>query len=137
MNHWESRWQDDRIGFHLKTVNSYLIRYFDQFLKQEHQNVFVPLCGKSLDLCWLAKRTKKVVGVELVEKAVKDFFEENNFNYNVHQVGKFKLFKNDLIEIYQGKVSCGLFGISDDFIENYQSLDERFVKNKESTFFII
>ena len=33
------------------------------------------------------------------------------------------------------KVSCGLFGVSEDFIEKYQSLDARFVKNRESTFF--
>lgn len=33
------------------------------------------------------------------------------------------------------KVSCGLFGIAEDFSEQYQSLDERFVKRKESTFF--
>ena len=33
------------------------------------------------------------------------------------------------------KLSCGLFGISDDFIEKYQSLDTLFVKNKFSTFF--
>ncbi|MCB0356508.1 MAG: S24 family peptidase [Bdellovibrionales bacterium] len=32
-------------------------------------------------------------------------------------------------------VSCGLFGISDDYIEKYQSLDSRFIKNKASTFF--
>ena len=33
------------------------------------------------------------------------------------------------------KLSCGLFGISDDFIEKYQSLDTLFIKNKFSTFF--
>lgn len=33
------------------------------------------------------------------------------------------------------KLSCGLFGISDDFIEKYQSLDTHFIKNKFSTFF--
>ncbi len=32
-------------------------------------------------------------------------------------------------------VGCGLFGISDDFIEEYQSLDSKFVKNRASTFF--
>lgn len=35
-----------------------------------------------------------------------------------------------------GEVSCGLFGISDDFVESYLSLDEKFMKNKESTFFV-
>ena len=33
------------------------------------------------------------------------------------------------------KVSCGLFGIGDDFLEKYQSLDKRFIKNQSSTFF--
>jgi DNA polymerase V len=33
------------------------------------------------------------------------------------------------------KLACGLFGISDDNIEKYQSLDQLFIKNKFSTFF--
>lgn len=33
------------------------------------------------------------------------------------------------------RAACGLFGISDDFIEEYQSLDSKFIKNKEATFF--
>lgn len=32
-------------------------------------------------------------------------------------------------------VECGLFGISDDHLESFQSLDERFVKNRKSTYF--
>jgi len=30
---------------------------------------------------------------------------------------------------------CGLFGVQDDFFEEYLSLDSHFVKNKKSTFF--
>lgn len=33
------------------------------------------------------------------------------------------------------KLSSSLFGITDDFIEKYQSLDQLFIKNKFSTFF--
>lgn len=33
------------------------------------------------------------------------------------------------------KVHCGLFGVSEDFSEAFQSLDERFVQSRESTFF--
>ncbi len=32
-------------------------------------------------------------------------------------------------------VACGLFGISEDYVEKFLSLDARFVKNKTSTFF--
>ena len=33
------------------------------------------------------------------------------------------------------QANCGLFNISEDHIEDYQSLDQRFIKNKSSTFF--
>ena len=85
MNLWESRWQEDRIGFHLKEVNPYLMRFSDQLLHQNPDRVFVPLCGKTLDLCWLTTKTKKVIGVELVSKAVHDFFAENNIDYLLKQ----------------------------------------------------
>lgn len=38
-------------------------------------------------------------------------------------------------ELEKPKASSGLFGISEDHLETYQSLDERFVKNRTSTFF--
>ena len=40
------------------------------------------------------------------------------------------------IPLYSGELACGLFGISEDFIENYLSLDEKFAKNREATFYI-
>lgn len=33
------------------------------------------------------------------------------------------------------KASCGLFGVTEDFSEDFQSLDERFIKNKAATYF--
>ena len=102
MKIWESRWQEDRIGFHLKEVNPYLIKFSDQLLFQNPDRVFVPLCGKTLDLCWLTKKTKKVIGIELVKKAVQDFFAENNIAYLVQQEETFQKFTSKSIEIYLG-----------------------------------
>lgn len=39
-----------------------------------------------------------------------------------------------LVPVFSMSVQCGLFGIQDDHIENYLSLDERFIRNKHSTF---
>jgi DNA polymerase V len=39
-----------------------------------------------------------------------------------------------IIPVFSTKVQCGLFGISDDHIENYLSLDERFLKNRKTSF---
>ena len=102
LNQWESRWEEGRIGFHLPEVNSYLLRYSGVLLKQAPQSVFVPLCGKTLDLPWLAGRTKKVVGVELIRKAVEDFYEENKITHLIHQAGKLQLYSNSSIDIFQG-----------------------------------
>ena len=44
--------------------------------------------------------------------------------------------KGDRPPFYQTLVSCGLFGVADDFGETYLSLDERYLANKESTFFV-
>ncbi len=40
------------------------------------------------------------------------------------------------LPLYGGVVSCGLFGISDDFVEDHLSLDQKFIKNKEASFFV-
>mgnify|MGYP001160946566 CR=1 FL=1 len=102
MNQWEFRWHEGRVGFHLKEVNSYLIRHSEQLLKRDINKIFVPLCGKSLDLYWLAERIKKVVGVELVRKPVEDFFKENNINFSTKLLEEFELFQSDFIEIFNG-----------------------------------
>ena len=102
MNLWESRWQEDRIGFHLKEVNPNLMRFSDQLLHQNPDRVFVPLCGKTLDLYWLTTKTKKVIGVELVSKAVQDFFTENNIDYLIQQDETLQKFSSKSIDIYLG-----------------------------------
>ena len=40
------------------------------------------------------------------------------------------------IPLYSSIVSCGLFGIADDFSDNYLSLDAKYLVNKESTFLV-
>ncbi len=44
--------------------------------------------------------------------------------------------KGRFFPLFSGELSCGLFGISDDFVESYLSLDEKYKKNKESIFFV-
>jgi DNA polymerase V len=60
----------------------------------------------------------------------------NTITTNIKPI-KLPIYHGDPIEYPQflAKISCGLFGISDDFIEKYQSLDQLFIKNKFSTFF--
>ncbi|WP_201540779.1 thiopurine S-methyltransferase [Psychrobacter sp. 1044] len=96
---WHSRWQEKRIGFNQSAVNPLLINYFKQLNLPAGSRVFVPLCGKSIDMAWLAAQGYDVVGVELVETAVQAFFTEQNISPTVHQH-----VDNSAIKYYQGQL---------------------------------
>jgi len=78
MNQWESRWQEGRIGFHLPEVNSYLLRYSDKLLTQDPESVFVPLCGKTLDLPGWQEEPKKWLVLNWFTKQFKIFLRKIN-----------------------------------------------------------
>ncbi|ALF59536.1 thiopurine S-methyltransferase [Psychrobacter urativorans] len=80
---WQARWQEKRIGFNQPDVNPLLIKYFKALNLPIGSRVFVPLCGKSIDMVWLATQGYDVVGVELVETAVQEFFTEQAIPYTV------------------------------------------------------
>ena len=97
---WHSRWQEKRIGFNQSAVNPLLMSYFKQLNVKAGSRIFVPLCGKSIDMAWLAAQGYDVVGVELVETAVQAFFTEQNISPTVHQHAD-----NPAIKYYQGQLS--------------------------------
>lgn len=74
------KWESNQIGFHLPEVNPYLQRHWSQLTLPTQARVLVPLCGKSLDLLWLAGRGHPVLGVELSQKAIEDFFQRASGN---------------------------------------------------------
>ncbi len=72
---WITAWKEGRTNFHLSSVNPQLERAADRFLAGGPHRVLVPLCGKTLDLEWLADRGHEVVGAELSDIAVSAVFE--------------------------------------------------------------
>lgn len=73
---WQQRWQADQTGFHLQQVNPCLVRHFSALRLAPGQQVFVPLCGKSLDLIWLVEQGYRVFGIELSPLAIEAFFQQ-------------------------------------------------------------
>lgn len=74
---WHSRWQAGRIGFHQDRPTPLLLEHWPALHIGEGERVFVPLCGKSLDMAWLATQCMRVLGAELSALAVDAFFREN------------------------------------------------------------
>ncbi|WP_150772556.1 thiopurine S-methyltransferase [Pseudomonas fluorescens] len=99
---WHKKWASNQIGFHLPQVNPYLQRFWPQLELEEGARVLVPLCGKSLDLLWLAHQGHEVLGIELSEKAVEDFFGEHGFDPAVSEQGPFKVYRAGSIELWCG-----------------------------------
>ncbi len=82
---WQERWRECRIGFHQDTVTPLLEQHWDTLDLPHGSRVFVPLAGKSLDMLWLAARGHRVLGVELSQLAVEQFFAENGLDATIHQ----------------------------------------------------
>lgn len=77
---WLERWERAEIGFHQNEINPYLQRHWRELAAARGGEVFVPLCGKSLDMVWLREQGSFVLGVELSSIAVQDFFREQGMS---------------------------------------------------------
>ncbi|XP_062301617.1 uncharacterized protein LOC134006683 isoform X1 [Osmerus eperlanus] len=114
LGEWEERWQEDKIGFHQPNIHPMLESNIEKVLAgRKEVSFFFPLCGKALDMKWLSDMGHSVVGVEIAEKAIKQFFEENNMTYSEEEVPVIpgaKVYKSSEgnISLYQ----CDLFNFS-------------------------
>ncbi|PIE19668.1 MAG: thiopurine S-methyltransferase [Proteobacteria bacterium] len=116
---WQERWQQGRIGFHRSAVNEHLVEHGAALLGDGRPRVLVPLCGKTIDLCWLAERAATpVVGVEFVESALQAFFEEQGLSasrqlheggWPVYRDGKVELHAGDAFEVIPRLAAGGGF----------------------------
>lgn len=100
-NYWKGRWERDEIGWHQKEPEEDLVQYFSDIAPTR---VLVPLCGKSLDLAWLASRGHEVIGVELSEIACAAFFSEQQLVPQITSTAGFKVYSYGRYTLY-----CGSF----------------------------
>ncbi|HEX2081992.1 MAG TPA: thiopurine S-methyltransferase [Xanthomonadaceae bacterium] len=82
---WHQRWHEGRIGFHQERISPLLEAHWQAVGVPSDGRVFVPLCGKSLDMHWLAELGYRVLGVELSPIAVEAFFEAQGLVPTVHE----------------------------------------------------
>jgi thiopurine S-methyltransferase len=99
---WHNRWQTNQTGWHERDINPLLITHFPSLNVPPGGRVFVPLCGKSLDLSWLLSRGYAVAGAELSELAVTQLFADLRMEPIISEVGKHKHFRGEKLDIYVG-----------------------------------
>lgn len=99
---WLSRWREGQLGWHLPATNPHLLRHWATVAPDSTRPVLVPLCGRSLDLAWLAGRGHPVRGVELSPIAARDFFALAGLSAEVTHRGAYDVYAGQGIEILQG-----------------------------------
>jgi thiopurine S-methyltransferase len=118
---WLQNWQDNKIGFHQQQINSHLITFWQHLNLAPDCRVFVPLCGKSRDLLWLRQQGHSVVGVEISELAVRDFFTENRLNPTTFELYSFHCHETERLALLQGD----FFNLTPHHVENVEGVFDR------------
>lgn len=103
-NFWETAWAERRIGFHQPEVNEDLRSQAGWFLDGGPHRVLVPLCGKTVDMAWMAAQGHEVVGIELTEQGVNEFFADQGLTPSVTTAGRFTAYRAGRVTILRGDV---------------------------------
>lgn len=106
-DYWHDRWRTREIGFHRASAHPLLERWWPTLEIPADARVYVPLCGKSLDVAWLAEQGHTVVGSELSPVAIREFFEERGLTpsrerdgaHVRHTAGPYTIFEGDALAL--------------------------------------
>ena len=118
---WHQKWEKNEIAFHERAANPLLVKYFKALALAKGSRVFLPLCGKTLDLGWLLSSGYRVVGAELSEIAVKQLFIELGVEPTIAEGDKVKHYRAKNIDIFVGDI----FHLSDQILGSVDAIYDR------------
>ena len=118
---WHQRWADNQIGFHQDTPTPLLLKHWHSLGIAAGAQVFVPLAGKSLDMAWLASQGHRVLGVELSQLAVEQFFAENGLSPETRDTAYGTHYEAGGIELVVGDA----FGLDTDLLRDCAAVFDR------------
>ncbi|MDF1828352.1 MAG: thiopurine S-methyltransferase [Legionellaceae bacterium] len=101
-NFWHKKWQTNQIGFNQKKPNPLMQQYIKTLDLKPGDRIFVPLCGKSIDMLWLLEQGYEVMGVEVNEGACQAFFEEHKIPLKIKDIEHFRVYSHDNITLFCG-----------------------------------
>lgn len=105
---WHQRWEKNEIAFHEGKANPLLVKHFHELSVAKGRRIFVPLCGKTLDISWLLSRGYRVAGVELSQLAIEQLFMELGVQPEIATVGNVEQWSANNLDIFVGD----LFAVS-------------------------
>ncbi|NEQ51866.1 MAG: thiopurine S-methyltransferase [Leptolyngbya sp. SIO3F4] len=101
---WHQKWEANSIAFHRSEANPLLVNYFKELSLSKGSRIFLPLCGKTLDIAWLLSNGYRVAGAELVEMAIEQLFAELGIEPQISEIGTIKHYSATNIDILVGNI---------------------------------
>lgn len=120
-NFWLEKWEQKQIAFHQSKANSLLINNIDKLNLKDESRIFIPLCGKTLDIAYLLSKGYKVAGAELSEIAINELFEELEIVPQIADLGTIKHYSANNIDIFVGDI----FDLNKDILNSIDAIYDR------------
>ncbi|MCP5328143.1 MAG: thiopurine S-methyltransferase [Steroidobacteraceae bacterium] len=73
-DYWHQRWANQDTPFHERDTNPLLLKHLASLSLPLGARLFLPLCGKTLDIRWLLSLGYRVAGAELSPLAIEQLF---------------------------------------------------------------
>lgn len=101
---WHDRWTSNEIGFHKSEANPLLVKYLGELSLSKGSRIFLPLCGKTLDIGWLLSRGFQVAGAELSGIAIQQLFAQLGVTPTITKVGALDHYHAPQLDIFVGDI---------------------------------
>lgn len=101
---WHQKWENNDIAFHQNTANPLLVDYFNALSLRKGSRVFLPLCGKTLDIPWLLANGYRVAGAELSKIAVGQLFAGLGLAPKITVIGGIDHYSAENIDLFVGDI---------------------------------
>lgn len=118
---WHKKWKSNDIAFHASEANPFLVEYYNKLSLKKGSRVFLPLCGKTLDIQWLLSNGYHVVGAELSEIAIEQLFTELRLRPTIDTLEKLKHYNANNIDIFVGDI----FDVSTNILNHIDAIYDR------------
>ncbi len=117
---WHERWNRGQTAFDQSKPNRLLRSHWPDLDCRPDAPVLVPLCGKSVDMAWLADQGHPIIGSELSGRAVSGFFTDRDLipsvrtdgPFLVHTAGPYELWCGDFFDL-PTTVTASIGGVYD------------------------
>jgi thiopurine S-methyltransferase len=101
---WHERWQRKETAFHEGAPNPFLVEHFAKLKLSPGSRIFVPLCGRTVDIHWLLAQGAHVAGAELSQLAIDQLFSDLGQSPIITPTGDLLQYSAPNIDIFVGNI---------------------------------